>query len=235
MQRAAEMTEIAGDLSAAAIECWLSYNRLYVTRHIKQMARYPAEHKIHTRARILEAARYEFRRRGFDATSIDHVMKRAGLTRGGFYAHFASKEALVAEVLAIEPGLVREVRQLGEMSRASTASQSNGVSEVFARYLDPRQRAGLIDCPFVAHAMDSARTGSDRQQAYTTWLHELLAALERARVDRGLAVEAATLAIGAAVLNATIPDGKLAHEIADVASQRIARLVATPIQDSEPR
>ena len=62
--------------------------------------RYPAGHKEQTRAKILQAAGKVFRREGYHAAGVDKVMEEAGLTAGGFYAHFASKEALLAETLA---------------------------------------------------------------------------------------------------------------------------------------
>ena len=60
---------------------------------------YTAEHKARTRARIIEAARVLFNRRGFEQVSIDEIMQHAGLTRGGFYNHFASKDELYAEAI----------------------------------------------------------------------------------------------------------------------------------------
>jgi TetR/AcrR family transcriptional repressor of nem operon len=57
------------------------------------------EHKAETRERILEAAAAAFRAGGMEAVGVGDVMGRAGLTHGGFYAHFSSKEQLVAEAL----------------------------------------------------------------------------------------------------------------------------------------
>ncbi len=62
--------------------------------------RYPAAHKQATRRRILDAASQAFRERGVAETGVDEVMRRAGLTHGGFYAHFADKNALLAEACA---------------------------------------------------------------------------------------------------------------------------------------
>lgn len=59
--------------------------------------RVTSERKAATRERILDAALTLFRRRGIDAVGVDAIMHEAGLTHGGFYAYFASKEALVAE------------------------------------------------------------------------------------------------------------------------------------------
>ncbi len=55
------------------------------------------EHKQKTRERILDAAAAMFRERGIEKTSVADVMKQAGLTHGGFYAHFASKDELIVE------------------------------------------------------------------------------------------------------------------------------------------
>ncbi|MCE9667620.1 TetR/AcrR family transcriptional regulator [Myxococcus stipitatus] len=60
---------------------------------------HPPEQKQATHERILEAAGTLFRQRGFLGASVDTVMKSAGLTVGGFYAHFASKQALLIESL----------------------------------------------------------------------------------------------------------------------------------------
>ncbi|MEM8993181.1 MAG: TetR/AcrR family transcriptional regulator [Acidobacteriota bacterium] len=61
--------------------------------------RYSPEHKAKTRKSILDAASRVFRRRGYQGGGVDAVMKEAGLTHGGFYAHFRSKEALLAETV----------------------------------------------------------------------------------------------------------------------------------------
>src|ERR1700704_1176038 len=60
---------------------------------------YTAEHKQATRERILESARRLFNDKGFAEVSIDEVMDKAGLTRGGFYRHFRDKSELYAEAV----------------------------------------------------------------------------------------------------------------------------------------
>lgn len=61
--------------------------------------RYSTEHKAATRARVLKEAAKEIRAKGPDNVAVAGVMARAGLTHGGFYAHFASKDALVKEAI----------------------------------------------------------------------------------------------------------------------------------------
>ena len=60
---------------------------------------YPDGHKDKVRAQIVAAARREMNRTGYQAASIDAIMAAAGLTRGGFYAHFSSKEDLLVEIM----------------------------------------------------------------------------------------------------------------------------------------
>lgn len=62
--------------------------------------RYPPSHKEATRRRILDAAGQAFREQGVAETGVDEVMRRAGLTHGGFYAHFSDKTELVAQACA---------------------------------------------------------------------------------------------------------------------------------------
>ena len=61
---------------------------------------YTREHKEKTRAKIVDAARRLFNRHGFAGVSIDDIMGEAGLTRGGFYNHFGTKEELYAAVVS---------------------------------------------------------------------------------------------------------------------------------------
>ena len=64
------------------------------------MARYDKEHKQATRQRIIETAGHRFKQDGIDGSGVATLMADAGLTNGAFYAHFASKDDLVANVVA---------------------------------------------------------------------------------------------------------------------------------------
>ena len=55
-----------------------------------------------TRRRVVEVAAEAFAQRGYDGTSLNDVIRASGLTKGGFYFHFPSKEALAREVLAVK-------------------------------------------------------------------------------------------------------------------------------------
>ncbi len=70
--------------------------------------RYPEGHKEETRARIVEAASRALRREGLAGVSVPALMKRAGLTHGGFYGHFRDRDALVCEAVAFAAGETAE-------------------------------------------------------------------------------------------------------------------------------
>ena len=73
---------------------------------------YSSEHKDRTRERVVTAAGRLFRRYGYNGVGIDEIMAAAGLTRGGFYAHFKSKHDLFAAALAEELELARQLRRV---------------------------------------------------------------------------------------------------------------------------
>src|SRR5438094_3523435 len=72
------------------------------------MARYGKQHKEATRRRIIEAAGRRLKRDGIDGSGVSTLMADAGLTNGAFYAHFASKDDLVATAIGEQLGQQRE-------------------------------------------------------------------------------------------------------------------------------
>ena len=133
-------------------------------------------HKAGTHARILDSAGRLFRERGFAATGIDALMDAAGLTRGGFYAHFPDKEAVLVEVLLADRGLPRMLR---ERTGRSSAQLRRQAGRIFADYLAPaHQREVATGCSAAALAADAGRAGPKARAAYrrllTTIAGELL-------------------------------------------------------------
>ena len=195
--------------------------------------RYSTEHKEQSRMRIIEAARQLFRRRGFDGASIDQVMNLAGLTRGAFYAHFESKDDLVARVLDIEAGLVSNLH-----SAASTAEPRTAALEALARYLDPAQRQdNAAGCPLVAHPVDAVRGDNTRKEGYTRRLRSLVDSVEAIigdanSLDSGAhddAILTSVLTVGAALLSAASTDEQLADQIERVCLDKIHTIFDQPV------
>ena len=90
--------------------------------------RYDTDHKSETRDRVLKAAARSMRDKGPHKLGVAAVMAEAGLTHGGFYAHFPSREALITAT----------VERLFDDSRSRFAAETEGLSppEAFARYVD---------------------------------------------------------------------------------------------------
>ena len=125
---------------------------------------YSPDHKQKTRTRIVDAARKLWKAKGYANVSIGQIMKDAGLTHGGFYAHFKSKDDLFAEA-AMDTGIL-------ERYRALTADPDVTALSVFEMVLDYYLSAGHRDnpaegCPLVALSEDAWRLGHGVQSAYT--------------------------------------------------------------------
>ena len=106
--------------------------------------RYSKDQKQATRARILQAAGRRFKQDGIDGAGVATLMSDAGLTNGGFYAHFSSKEDLVANVLADQ---LRAQRH----SFDDQPSDREGLEAFVRSYLSPEHRDQSADgCPSAA-------------------------------------------------------------------------------------
>jgi len=127
---------------------------MYTVKRICQegtVVRVTREQSAAHREKILDVAGTLFRERGFDGIGVADIMKRAGLTHGGFYGHFASKDDLAAEIT--ERILTRE----GWLERL-TGTSNPSIAEVIRKYLSTRHRddAGR-GCLFAALGSDVAR------------------------------------------------------------------------------
>src|SRR5215471_5551556 len=93
--------------------------------------RYPPEHKAESHENILSVAARSFREHGGDISGIGTVMKKVGLTKGGFYRHFKSKDDLLIEAVA------RAFDEMGDgmVEAANSAHEGQGLRAMIERYL----------------------------------------------------------------------------------------------------
>jgi TetR/AcrR family transcriptional regulator, transcriptional repressor for nem operon len=185
--------------------------------------RYGKDQKQATRQRILEAAGRRFKEDGIDGAGVAAVMSDAGLTNGAFYAHFASKEDLVANVLADQ---LRMQRQSFDAQPADRA----GLEAIVRAYLSPEHRDQYADgCPSAALLDEIARRPATTRQAFTD---ELLGIADdiAARLDPTDAEAARTDAL--ALFGMMIGTLQLARALTDreLSDQLLARGVETALK-----
>jgi len=126
------------------------------------VGRSSAEQALLNRAKIIEAASRLFRLHGIEAVSVADIMGSLGLTVGGFYKHFASKDALVEEATALAFDEARAFwRRLLSQSDPALADQRRRLVE---RYLRPDPNRSCPVTAFAPHAATAASVSAARRQ-----------------------------------------------------------------------
>ncbi|CTQ54653.1 putative HTH-type transcriptional regulator YfiR [Roseibium album] len=186
---------------------------------------YSAEHKSRTRRRIVECARVMFNRHGFNEVSIDKVMAEAGLTRGGFYNHFKTKDELYTEAVAsFLEGRGKTWRDDAGVEPVNGGPQT--VQAMIESYLSAEHLEDLDgQCPMIALPSDAARATPNVRSAYEGLLRAMVWLFENNLTEheecRQNAMGLAALCVGGMVLSRTVDDENLASEIRE-ASKSIA-------------
>lgn len=177
------------------------------------MARYAKEHKQVTRQRIIERAGHRFKQDGIDGSGISTLMSDAGLTNGAFYAHFESKDDLVANVVAEQ--LRAQVKQYDTLRPGR-----EGLEDFIRGYLSPEHRDNPgYGCPSAALLDEIGRCGDATKDVYTDGaraiLDELAARLapEDPQSARGQAIGLYTMAVGTLQLSRALSDRKFSDEV----------------------
>lgn len=151
--------------------------------------RYPPEHKAATRARVLKAAAQQIRERGPYKISVAQVMARAGRTHGAFYAHFASKDALVAE--AIEE-IFADAKRLAAGLAQALSEPGADIAVALRGYLEAYLSSAHRDqpergCPLPTLAADMARTKGRVRENFVGGLGQMTVVIEAALARLGRA------------------------------------------------
>ena len=176
--------------------------------------RYSRQHKDETHNRLLKKAAEEFRRNGVQGTGIAPLMGKLGLTHGGFYAHFDSKNELIAQAT----GPMFEDDLAGRMfAAAEAAPKGKAVRAVVNHYLSPQHRDSPEGCPLAGLAGEMARQPKPVRNAYIGAMDDRLkriAALlpdddEKVRLDQArllMAGMAGTMMIARAMTDRDVSD-----------------------------
>jgi TetR/AcrR family transcriptional regulator, transcriptional repressor for nem operon len=175
------------------------------------------EQAIQNRERIVEAAAQLFRERGFDGIGVADLMKEAGLTHGGFYGHFSSKEDLIAEASARAL-----TRSLADWSKVADRASGDPLSAVAGFYLSSRHRDNPgAGCLLAALGPDVSRQGRAVRHTVTDYVRsacDLLATLVPGKskaARRQKAISTYATLVGAMVIARAVDDPALSQEVLD--------------------
>jgi len=146
------------------------------------MPRASRKQKEATHERIVEAAARAIRRSGYDGTGVADIMKDAGLTHGGFYAHFASREAMLAE--AADHAGAETVAASERIAAAVPPQQA--LQALLQAYLSKQHIEGVENgCPIAALGSEMPRQAPEVRRAATRRIKEMIDLVARQSPDWG--------------------------------------------------
>ncbi|MBX9638904.1 MAG: TetR/AcrR family transcriptional regulator [Mycobacteriaceae bacterium] len=177
------------------------------------MPRYDAEHKAATRRRIIETAGRRFKQDGIDGSGVAALMSDAGLTNGAFYAHFESKDDLVANVVADQLATQRAVL-------ASLPAGRAALEEFVRGYLAPHHRDDpSTGCPSAALLGEIARCDDAAKESYTEGMQSIVDVIAThlsprdPSAARTTALGLFTVLVGTMQLARAVSDRKLSDDL----------------------
>lgn len=178
--------------------------------------RYSREHKQETHARIVRRASVRLREKGAHGIGVADLMKEAGLTHGGFYAHFASREALVIE--AFNYAMERSTEQWRRLAAATPPEKR--LAALVDGYLTTRHRDDPgHGCAITALGPEIAREGPKARRAFSAKLEEMVEMIaDQApelprKAARRQAIAVLSAMVGAIVLSRIAGTGEFSEEI----------------------
>lgn len=176
-----------------------------------------------THERIVEAASRAIRRSGYGGTSVPDIMRDAGLTHGGFYAHFDSREAMLAE--AADRAGADSVAKLARV--ASTASPHRALQNMLKLYLSKEHIAEIV-CPVAALGSEMPRQAPEVRRAATGRIKEMIDLVARQSPDWGQpgaherALVTVSTMIGALLLARAVDDQRLSNAVRTAVLKHLA-------------
>jgi AcrR family transcriptional regulator len=184
------------------------------------MRRTASRSKDATHERIVEAAARAIRRSGYGGTGVADIMKDAGLTHGGFYAHFPSREAMLAE--AMDRAGAESVAASARIAAAAPPEQA--LQELVRAYLSKAHVDGVeTGCAVAALGSEMPRQAPEVRRAATRRIKEMIDLVARQSPDWGkpgaherALVTVATM-VGALLLARAVDDPRLSDAVREAA------------------
>ncbi|MBZ9792144.1 TetR/AcrR family transcriptional regulator [Rhizobium sp. 3T7] len=178
---------------------------------------------------VINVASRLFREHGFDGIGLKDLMKGAGLTQGGFYKQFSSKDDLAA--LASRRAMESATRRWS----TAAATSSNPLEAVMEFYLSPGHLGERADgCPLAALGSDAARQSEEVRRPFEDGIRAHFEVLDELMDDTkspssspsGNAMVILSLMVGAVTLSRILEDENLSQSILDAAAAQVRRLAS---------
>ena len=186
--------------------------------------RIAARRKDVTHDRIVDAAARAIRRSGYAGTGVADIMKDAGLTHGGFYAHFASREAMLAE--AADRAGAEGVAAVERV--AAAAPPRKALQALLRAYLSKTHVVGVeTGCAVAALGSEMPRQAPEVRRAATRRIKEMIDVIARQSPDWGQpgahqhALVTVSTMVGALVLARAVDDSRLPDALREAALKHL--------------
>jgi TetR/AcrR family transcriptional regulator, transcriptional repressor for nem operon len=178
--------------------------------------RYSREHKLETHARIVRKASVRLREKGAHGVGVADLMKEAGLTHGGFYAHFDSRDALVIEAFA--DAMDRSIERWRKIAEATPPEKR--LATIVGTYLTPLHRDDPgHGCAIPTLGAEIAREGPKTRKAFAAKLEQMIDMLAEQIPDlprkaaRKKAMAVVATMMGALVMARVAGNGEFSDQI----------------------
>ena len=158
-------------MPAQVLRGFENYDMMIIMQNSSNKKPSAQSRKQATHERIVEVATRAIRRSGYAGTGVADIMKEAGLTHGGFYAHFASRDALLAE--AGDRAGAESVALAARVAAAAPPGQA--LQAMLAAYLSPAHIAAIeVGCPVSALGSEMPRQAPEVRRAATIHIKEMI-------------------------------------------------------------
>jgi len=194
-----------------------------IMRKTKHNARTAAKEASHER--IVSVAARAIRRSGYDGTGVADIMKEAGLTHGALYAHFTSREAMLAEAAS------RACAEAAAAAAGVVASvpPEQAMAAMLRTYLSHEHLQQVeMGCPLAALGSETPRQAPEVRRATTRHIKEMIDLFARQSPDWGqpsaherALVTVATM-VGALLLARAVDEPALSHSLCEAALKHLA-------------
>ncbi|MFD9740845.1 TetR/AcrR family transcriptional regulator [Umezawaea sp. NPDC059074] len=188
--------------------------------------------KAESRERVLRITARRIREEGMANPGVADLMKEAGLTHGGFYKHFTSRDDLIDEAAA-----VALLDGEAKMAAAAERGADDPRAALIDAYLSPRHRdTPGTGCALVTLGAAVGRGGDDVKEVYEKQVRSYLSLLgDATEEDRAEAVVTLSAMVGALLMSRAVADPAASEELLRTVAERLKRSTAKPNEGARKR